>query len=750
MTLQHNGRVAQRLTAGGRRARIEALLGDAFVTHAALVDEEAAGVRLTGFAVRPAFAAQGANAQYVFVNGRFVRDRVLSHALREAYRDVLHHERQPTYALWLTLDPRRVDVNVHPQKTEVRFRDSGAIHQFVRHADRARAGDDRGRAAGRVGRGAPRHRRPRGMAPDGGARDAQFGDAAAGVPRPPSFPTWSPGQRPLALAADEPASFYAKIFRPPRGRRARAAERRRPSARLRARAAARHLHPRAEPRGPRARRHARRARAHRLREAQGVAGRRRCRCSRCSFPRRSSPSRWRWPRPRRTPMRSTRWASRWRPLGPATLAVRGIPAPLADADPAALARAVLARNSRVRRDAGAGVAPRRDPVDDGLPRRRARTPQPRSAGDERAAARDGGDRALGAVQPWPADVVPAEPRRSRSPVHARALAMTTADSGRSADGTHRRRQERAGAGARRTLRRRDRQRRLGAGVPRDGHRNREARRRDARAHRASPDRHRRTDGSVLGRALRRGRARRHRRYPRPRPRADRRRRHDAVLQGADGGLVGRCRRPIPPCARRSTHAPCARAGPRCMPSSCTSTRRPRRGWRPPMRSGSSARWRCTRSPACRLSELQGRRVAAPADLAPTLRFALMPPDRAALHAEIARRFDAMLAAGLVDELAALRARHRLEAAMPSMRCVGYRQAWDYLDGTIDLPTLRARGLRRRASSPSGSSPGCARCRRTRSIPRRPMRWPRSPAPSSENGTRSRLSRSLRGHFAAKQ
>src|SRR5437667_234980 len=133
LTLKHNGRVVQRLIAGGRRARVEALLSDAFVVHAALVDAEAAAVRLTGFAVRPAFAAQGGNAQYAFVNGRFVRDRVLSHALREAYRDVLHHERMPTYVLWLELDPRRVDVNVHPQKIEVRFRDSSAIHQFVRH-----------------------------------------------------------------------------------------------------------------------------------------------------------------------------------------------------------------------------------------------------------------------------------------------------------------------------------------------------------------------------------------------------------------------------------------------------------------------------------------------------------------------------------------------------------------------------------------------------------------------------------------
>ena len=93
-----------------------------------------------------------------------------------------------------------------------------------------------------------------------------------------------------------------------------------------------------------------------------------------------------------------------------------------------------------------------------------------------------------------------------------------------------------------------------------------------------------------------------------------------------------------------------------------------------------------------LSELQGRRVAAPADLGVALRFALIPPDRAALHAQIARRFDAMLAAGLVEELAALRSRYHLDAAMPSMRCVGYRQAWDYLEGAIDLAALRARGI----------------------------------------------------------
>ena len=91
-----------------------------------------------------------------------------------------------------------------------------------------------------------------------------------------------------------------------------------------------------------------------------------------------------------------------------------------------------------------------------------------------------------------------------------------------------------------------------------------------------------------------------------------------------------------------------------------------------------------------LSARQGRRAAGPALDATVI--ALMPGDRARLHRDIAARFDAMLAAGLVDELAALRRRHTLDPAMPSMRCVGYRQAWAFLDGAIDRATLREQGI----------------------------------------------------------
>ncbi|HEY8070157.1 MAG TPA: DNA mismatch repair endonuclease MutL [Burkholderiales bacterium] len=137
-TLKHNGRVSAHLRAQAVGERAAALLGREFLDASFRVDAQAGTLRLSGLAGTPQAAREGntrrADSQYLFVNGRFVRDRMLSHAVREAYRDQLHGERQPAYLLFLEIDPRTVDVNVHPAKIEVRFRDSGGIHQFVLHA----------------------------------------------------------------------------------------------------------------------------------------------------------------------------------------------------------------------------------------------------------------------------------------------------------------------------------------------------------------------------------------------------------------------------------------------------------------------------------------------------------------------------------------------------------------------------------------------------------------------------------------
>jgi DNA mismatch repair protein MutL len=136
--LKHNGRVSTVMRAQPLAERAAALLGREFLDASIPIEAQAGTLRLSGLAGTPQGAGVGqtrrADAQYLFVNGRFVRDRVLSHAVREAYRDLLHGDRQPAYLLFLEIDPRGVDVNVHPAKIEVRFRDSGAIHQFVMHS----------------------------------------------------------------------------------------------------------------------------------------------------------------------------------------------------------------------------------------------------------------------------------------------------------------------------------------------------------------------------------------------------------------------------------------------------------------------------------------------------------------------------------------------------------------------------------------------------------------------------------------
>ena len=133
-TLRHNGKVVWRLPQQTVAERVGALLGKDFVEAALPLDTQAAGLGLTGFVASPTYSKASRDAQYFFVNGRFVRDKTAQHALRQAYRDVLHHERHPAYALFFTLDPAGVDVNVHPTKIEVRFRESQAIHQFLFHS----------------------------------------------------------------------------------------------------------------------------------------------------------------------------------------------------------------------------------------------------------------------------------------------------------------------------------------------------------------------------------------------------------------------------------------------------------------------------------------------------------------------------------------------------------------------------------------------------------------------------------------
>jgi DNA mismatch repair protein MutL len=133
-SLTHNGKTVDHWNAGEFAKRCAHILGDEFGNARLALDEGAGPLRLHGFAGLPTAARMRADSQYFYVNGRFVRDKLLTHAVRAAYQDVLHGDRFPSYVLALELDPSLVDVNVHPSKIEVRFRDSRSVHQFVFHA----------------------------------------------------------------------------------------------------------------------------------------------------------------------------------------------------------------------------------------------------------------------------------------------------------------------------------------------------------------------------------------------------------------------------------------------------------------------------------------------------------------------------------------------------------------------------------------------------------------------------------------
>ena len=135
LQLRHNGRVIQQLRAATsqleKERRIAAVCGPEFIDHVVVIDSRAGDLHLWGWVALPTFSRSQADLQHFYVNGRAIRDKLVTHAVRQAYQDVLYHGRHPAYVLYLEIDPANVDVNVHPTKHEVRFRDGRSVHDFL-------------------------------------------------------------------------------------------------------------------------------------------------------------------------------------------------------------------------------------------------------------------------------------------------------------------------------------------------------------------------------------------------------------------------------------------------------------------------------------------------------------------------------------------------------------------------------------------------------------------------------------------
>lgn len=137
-TLKHNQRIVRQYRSAEsdieREQRVASLCGDAFLEHALKIETETQGLKLSGWIALPTFSRAQMDLQYFYVNGRCVRDKLVNHAIRQAYHDVMYGDRFPAYVLFLEIAPKEVDVNVHPTKQEVRFRESRLVHDFVMHA----------------------------------------------------------------------------------------------------------------------------------------------------------------------------------------------------------------------------------------------------------------------------------------------------------------------------------------------------------------------------------------------------------------------------------------------------------------------------------------------------------------------------------------------------------------------------------------------------------------------------------------
>ncbi|WP_353080623.1 DNA mismatch repair endonuclease MutL [Stenotrophomonas sepilia] len=223
LRVSHNGKASRRYKPGDlySDARLAETLGEDFANQAVRVDHSGAGLRLHGWIAQPHYSRASADQQYLYVNGRSVRDRSVAHAVKMAYGDVLYHGRQPAYVLFLELDPTRVDVNVHPAKHEVRFRDSRLVHDFVYRTLKDALADTRaGMSAQEIGAG-PAHPADAAAVPTASSADASgFGLVRGAAPGSGGggggFSGWRP-QQPLGLqVADAPAA-YAALYATPAG-----------------------------------------------------------------------------------------------------------------------------------------------------------------------------------------------------------------------------------------------------------------------------------------------------------------------------------------------------------------------------------------------------------------------------------------------------------------------------------------------------------------------------------------------------
>lgn len=134
-TLRHNNKniliLKPAITAKEKEARVAEIFGKEFLQHSYAITTEASGLKLSGWISEPTYSRSQTDLQYFYINGRIVRDKFLGHAVKHAYHDVMYHERQPLLILFLEIDPELVDVNVHPTKNEVRFRESRLVHDFI-------------------------------------------------------------------------------------------------------------------------------------------------------------------------------------------------------------------------------------------------------------------------------------------------------------------------------------------------------------------------------------------------------------------------------------------------------------------------------------------------------------------------------------------------------------------------------------------------------------------------------------------